>query len=102
MNKLNLAIALAIALPTAAFAQQAATDAAPSTMPCCERDAEDNMAGCAHMNGDHGMNHDGAMHQGMDHQNMDHDTMNHDAMDHGSMDHDGDADAHAGHPMGAQ
>lgn len=96
MNKLNLAIALAIALPTAAMAQQAA----PSTMPCCERDADGNMAGCAHMNGDHAS--DGAAHQGMDHQNMDHGNMDHGTMDHGAMNHDGNAEPHADHPMGAE
>ncbi|MEQ9662900.1 MAG: hypothetical protein RLN87_10165 [Parasphingopyxis sp.] len=99
MNKINFVIAAAILVPTAAFAQQAEPHGEHSEMPCCERDADGNMAGCPQMGGDQAMDH-GNMGQGMDHQNMDHGNMNHQNMDHDSMDH-GD-DGHDGNPMGAQ
>ena len=94
MTKINFAIAAVTLVPTAAFAQQAEPHGDHSNMPCCERDADGNMAGCAHMNGDHAMDHGNMGHQGMDHQNMDHGDMDHDSMEHG--------DDHDGHPMGAQ
>lgn len=102
------AVALTIALSTAAFAQPAASEAEHSTMDCCERDADGNMTGCEHMQGgsesEHGTHHGSDAHQGMNHENMDHGSMAQDGMNHQCMDHggDSDADSHADHEAGEE
>lgn len=86
MNKLNLAIALTIALPTAALAQQPAAHANHSAASGSERPANGNMTGCSNMAGDHAMDQNGAAHQGMSHQNASQNGAAHQGMNHQNMD----------------
>lgn len=79
MKILTAAIALTIAFPAYAQAQQPA-EADHDAMSCCEHDADGNMTHCRQMNGEGGMAMTHGAMPGMDHQGMAHHAMPDNAM----------------------
>ncbi len=100
MKSLIPAIALSIALPSVAHAQQSSPTPDRSNTPRCEHDADPNMAGCQHASDQHSATDHGADYQGIDHQNMNHGNRNHGPMNPESSAPESETEPHSGHPMG--